>query len=79
MITFIYNGKQYTTNNLENKLNKLGITKEQIQAQGNRDLGEIDNSIKKYYFIDKDTKHTLVSIKKNVNDIPGNWEMMYEK
>ena len=50
MITFKYNNKQYTTNNLENKLNKLGITKEDIEILGNRDLGEIDTSIKKYYF-----------------------------
>lgn len=30
MISFIYNNKNYTTNNLENKLKKLGITREQI-------------------------------------------------
>ena len=35
MITFKYNNKQYTTNNLENKLNKLGITKEDIEILGN--------------------------------------------
>ena len=32
----MYNGKQYTTNNLEKKLTKLGITKDDIQLLGNR-------------------------------------------
>lgn len=35
-VTFIYNGKQYTTNNLEKKLNRLGITEENIQLLGNK-------------------------------------------
>ena len=62
MITFKYNNKQYTTNNLENKLNKLGITKEDIEILGNRDLGEIDTSIKKYYFKNVKTGEIIVSI-----------------
>jgi len=35
-ITFKYNGKQYTTNNLEKKLNKLGITKNDIELLGSQ-------------------------------------------
>ena len=62
MITFKYNNKQYTTNNLENKLNKLGITKEDIEILGNRDLGEIDTSIKKYYFKNIKTGEIIVSV-----------------
>lgn len=62
MITFKYNNKQYTTNNLENKLNKLGITKEDIEILGNRDLGEIDTSIKKYYFKNVKTGEIIVSV-----------------
>ena len=62
LITFKYNNKQYTTNNLENKLNKLGITKEDIEILGNRDLGEIDTSIKKYYFKNIKTGEIIVSV-----------------
>ena len=32
----MYNGKQYTTNNLEKKLTKLGITKDDIELLGNQ-------------------------------------------
>ena len=62
MVTFKYNNKQYTTNNLENKLNKLGITKKDIEILGNRDLGEIDTSIKKYYFKNIKTGEIIVSV-----------------
>ena len=62
MVTFKYNNKQYTTNNLENKLNKLGITREDIEILGNRDLGEIDTSIKKYYFKNIKTGEIIVSV-----------------
>ena len=62
MVTFKYNNKQYTTNNLENKLNKLGITKDDIEILGNRDLGEIDTSIKKYYFKNIKTGEIIVSV-----------------
>ena len=62
MVTFKYNNKQYTTNNLEKKLNKLGITKDDIEILGNRDLGEIDTSIQKYYFKNTITGETIISI-----------------
>ena len=62
MITFKYNNKQYTTNNLKNKLDKLGISITDIQIMGNRDLGEIDTSIQKYYFKNDITGETIVSI-----------------
>lgn len=62
MITFKYNNKQYTTNNLENKLQKLGISKNEIEILGKKDLGEIDTSIKKYYFYNPKDKTTIVSI-----------------
>ena len=69
MITFKYNNKQYTTNNLENKLNKLGITKEDIEILGNRDLGEIDTSIKKYYFKNVKTGEIIVSVYPNLRNL----------
>lgn len=69
-IDILFEG-ELTQQELENKF--LEITK------AKRNVEFSNEEIIKYYFIDKDTKHTLVSIKKNVNDIPGNWEMMYEK
>ena len=62
MITFKYKDKQYTTNNLKNKLDKLGISIDDIQIMGNRNLGEIDTSIQKYYFKNDITGETIVSI-----------------
>ena len=62
MITFKYNNKQYTTNNLKNKLDKLGISIDDIQIMGNRNLGEIDTSIQKYYFKNTITGETIISI-----------------
>ena len=62
MITFKYNNKQYTTNNLKNKLDKLGISITDIQIMGNRDLGEIDISTQKYYFKNTITGETIISI-----------------
>ena len=62
MITFKYKDKQYTTNNLKNKLDKLGISINDIQIMGNRDLGEIDTSIQKHYFKNDITGETIVSI-----------------
>lgn len=35
-VTFKYNNKQYTTNNLEKKLNKLGISENDIELLGNK-------------------------------------------
>ena len=62
MITFKYKDKQYTTNNLKNKLDKLGISIDDIQIMGNRNLGEIDTSIQKYYFKNTITGEIIVSV-----------------
>jgi len=70
MVTFKYNNKQYTTNNLINKLKKLGISEDQIEILGKRDLGEIDTSIKKYKYINRDTGWSIISIYDNLNE-PG--------
>lgn len=70
MITFKYNNKQYTTNNLDSKLNKLGITREDIEILGKRDLGEIDTSIKKYHYRNPITGYTITSIYDNL-DVNG--------
>ena len=65
-VTFKYNGKQYTTNNLDKKLSKLGITKNDIELLGNR-IVEIEetnkrkvtirstqDNVRRICFIDKD-------------------------
>lgn len=47
-VTFKYNGKQYTTNNLERKLNKLGISEKDIELLGNKNkIVEIEESNKR--------------------------------
>ena len=65
MVTFKFNGKQYTTNNLESKLKKLNATINDIELMGSRDLGEIDNSIKLYYFINRTNGYRCCSIYSN--------------
>ena len=63
MITFKYNNKQYTTNNLKNKLDKLGISIDDIQIiEDNKIIDEIDTSIQKYYFKNTITGETIISI-----------------
>lgn len=69
MITFKYNNKQYTTNNLDKKLSKLGISKDDIEILGKRDLGEIDDSIKLYKFYNK--QYTITSIYDNLDHLKG--------
>lgn len=69
-IDILFEG-ELTQQELENKF--LEITK------AKRNVEFSSEEMTKYYFIDKDTKHTLVSIRKDVSNIPGNWEMMYEK
>ena len=62
MVTFRYKDKQYTTNNLKNKLDKLRISLSDIQIMGNRDLGEIDTSIQLYRFKNTITNEEIISI-----------------
>ena len=63
MITFKYNNKQYTTNNLKNKLDKLGISIDDIQIiEDNKIIDEIDTSIQKYYFKNTITGETIISV-----------------
>ena len=69
MITFRYKDKQYTTNNLKNKLDKLGISIDEIEIMGNRDTEELDNSIQKYYFKNTITGETIVSIYPNLEHL----------
>lgn len=49
MVTFIYNNKQYTTNNLDFKLQKLGANINDINIL-NKDYGLINSNLKSYYY-----------------------------
>lgn len=70
-ISFKYKDKIYTTTNLEKKLNKLGIELSDIEILKKQDnsIGETDNTIKKYYFKNKHTGETIVSIYVNLQDL----------
>ena len=43
-------------------MKEIIITKDDIEILGNRDLGEIDTSIKKYYFKNIKTGEIIVSV-----------------
>lgn len=70
-ISFKYKDKIYTTTNLEKKLNKLGIGIQDIEILKKQDnsIGEIDNTIQKYYFKNKHTGETIVSIYDNLEHL----------
>ena len=67
-ISFKYKDKIYTTTNLENKLNKLGIGIQDIEILKKQDnsIGELDNTVQKYYFKNRYTGETIVSIYNNL-------------
>ena len=69
--SFKYKDKTYTTTNLEKKLNKLGIELSDIEILKKQDnsIGEIDNTVKKYYFKNKHTGDTIVSIYDNLQNL----------
>lgn len=69
--SFKYKDKIYTTTNLENKLNKLGIELQDIEILKKQDnsIGETDNTIQKYYFKNKYTGETIVSIYDNLYNL----------
>ena len=70
-ISFKYKDKIYTTTNLENKLNKLGIGIQDIEILKKQDnsIGELDNTIQKYYFKNRYTGETIVSIYNNLQNL----------
>lgn len=68
-VTFKYKDKQYTTNNLDSKLIKLGISITDITILSRKDLGEIDNNIRKYTFYNPKTKNVIVSIYNNLKHL----------
>ena len=71
MITFKCKNKQYTKNNLEKKLSKLGITKDEIEVMGITKDEPIDTSITKYYFRNRKNKSILVSIYPTLDNLSG--------
>ena len=71
MIEFLYNGKKYSTWSLNDKLRKLKITVDDIQIIEKNKCAELDedNGIKKYYFINNNTKETISSIYDNLDNL----------
>lgn len=69
--SFKYKDKIYTTTNLEKKLEKLGIGIQDIEILKKQDnsIGETDNTIQKYYFKNKHTGETIVSIYDNLQNL----------
>lgn len=70
-ITFMYNGKQYTTNELNKKLIKMGITENDIKICKKQDcaIGEPDRDKKLYRFYNRHTGETIVSIYPDLNNL----------
>lgn len=67
IVSFIYKEKIYTTDNLEKKLGKLGITKDDIKICKKQDcgIGEPEDKVL-YRFYNPITKETIVSIYENL-------------
>lgn len=67
---FIYNNKIYNPVNLEKKLKKLGITINDITPiEQSKNSEELNEEIKKYYFINLRTGEVIVSIYPNLNHL----------
>ena len=67
---FIYNNKIYNPVNLEKKLKKLGITINDITTiEESKNSEELNEEIKKYYFINLRTGKVIVSIYPNLNHL----------
>ena len=60
MIKFKYNGKIFAPSNFEKKLQKLGITKDDIEII-EEEKEVILNDTKLYYFYNPINKHTITS------------------
>lgn len=76
MVTFKYQNKQYTTNDLNKKLSKLGISEKDITIMGQKESPELDTSIKLYRWYNESTGESLYSINKNLNTSlhnPDDW------
>jgi hypothetical protein len=59
----MYNGKPYTTPNLEKKLKKMGISINDVDIIEEPKVSDpIDTSIKAYYFINTKNGYTRTSI-----------------
>ena len=68
MIQFEYKGKVYDTSDLEKKLRKMGITKEDIKIKykDEGDGGE-SSSTTLYHFIHPETGYTVTSVYKELD------------
>lgn len=60
MIKFKYNGKIFAPSNFEKKLQKLGITKDDVEII-EEVKEEVQSETKLYYFYNPINKHTITS------------------
>ena len=70
-ITFLYKDKFYTTNELNRKLIKMGITENDIKICKKQDcaIGDPDPDRKLYRFYNPYTRETIVSIYENLDHL----------
>lgn len=75
MITFKYKDKQYTTNNLEKKLLKLGITKNDISIMGvkSSEKEELPENKEIRYFLHPNRNKTMCIISSGENPTALEW------
>lgn len=69
MTKFTYNGRIYNPVNLEKKLKKMGITRNDIEIIPDKEEVIEMNDVKLYYFKNKVNEHTITSIYDNLDSL----------
>jgi len=69
MTKFTYNGRIYNPVNLEKKLKKMGITRNDIKIIPDKEEVIEMNDVKLYYFKNKVNGHTITSIYDNLDSL----------
>lgn len=69
MTKFTYNGRIYNPVNLEKKLKKMGITRNDIEIIPDKEEVIEMNDVKLYYFKNKVNGHTITSIYDNLDSL----------
>lgn len=73
MVEFIYNGQKYTCADLDIKLKRMKISRDDVQILEKPKEPVEMNDTPKYYFYNSKTKETIVSIYDSIrNIIPAN-------
>lgn len=69
MTKFTYNGRIYNPVNLEKKLKKMGITRNDIEIIPDKKEVIEMNDVKLYYFKNKVNGHTITSVYDNLDSL----------